>query len=112
VKPMLSLLSRYARSKRKTLKYEFAIAAFAIWVAATVRLFLSSDPEWVIAQGVNYGTLTTTVWLYITAAVGIQAWQNTRPEDETAALGAPLPDFEAGDVVAEPTEEQRARLGQ
>jgi hypothetical protein len=109
---MLSLLSRYARSKRKTLKYEFAIAAFAIWVAATVRLFLSSDPAWIAAQGANYATMSSTVFLFITAAVGLQAWQNTRPEDETAALGAPVPDFETGEATPEPTEEQRARQGQ
>jgi hypothetical protein len=69
-------LTRYVRGKGKTLKYEFAVAAFAVWVAVTVRLFISTDPAWIAAQGVNYGALTTTVFLYITASVITQVVQN------------------------------------
>ena len=61
-----------------TLKREFSLAAFAVWVGVTIRLFTSGNPEWIAAQAVNYGTLTTTIWLFITAAVGIQAWQNNQ----------------------------------
>ena len=90
---MRSFLTAYVRAKRKTLKYEFAVAAFAVWVAVTIRLFLSGNAEWIAAQGVNYATITTSVFLFITAAVGIQAWQNTRPD---GGDGSVLPDYENG----------------
>ncbi len=76
-------LIRFFSNRVATLKREFAVAAFAVWLAVTVRLFLSGDPEWIAAQGVNYATLTSTVWLYITAAVGLQVWENreaTKPD--------------------------------
>jgi|GEM_PF-4128504 len=105
----MMFLTRYVRSKGKTLKYEFAVAAFVVWVAVTVRLFASSNPDWIAAQGVNYGALTTTVWLYITAAVITQVVQNTQ-------ANAPLPGsertYETGDVDRDPTPEDiRRRAG-
>lgn len=86
-----------------TLKREFAVAAFAVWLAVTIRVFLSGDAEWIESQGVNYATLTSTVWLYITAAVGLQVWENreaakpeppapvapTAPPTEPPAAGTP-----------------------
>lgn len=71
-----SILSTYAAGKRKTLKYEFAMGAFAVWVAYTIRLGLANDAAWITAQSVVYGPLTSTVFLYITGVVGIQTWQN------------------------------------
>jgi hypothetical protein len=106
VRRMTSLLTAYVRGKRKTLKYEFAVAAFGVWIAVTIRLFLSGDPEWIAAQGVNYATVTTSVFLFITAAVGIQAWQNTRPDGGDASAA---PGYETGDQVRERTPEERAR---
>ncbi len=108
-----SLLTTYVRGKRKTLKYEFAVAAFAVWIAATLRIFLSLDPTWITAQGVNYATLTSTVFLFITAAVGIQAWQNTQPESgTTTTTTTQSAGYETGDIEHEPTPEERARGGQ
>ncbi|MDB6036028.1 MAG: hypothetical protein JWM16_6366 [Verrucomicrobiales bacterium] len=76
---MNTVLHFFMRRKAPaTLKREFSLAAFAIWVTVTVRLFASGNPEWIAAQGVNYATLTTSVFLFITAAVGIQAWQNNQ----------------------------------
>lgn len=76
VRRFRSFLTDYASSKKKTLKYEFALAAWGVWAAVTVRIFLSGDPAWIAAQAGNYGTLTSTVYLYITAAVITQAVQN------------------------------------
>ena len=104
---MLSILSFFTRRKAPaTLKREFAVAAFAVWLAITVRLFASGDPQWIAAQNVNYGTLTSAIWLFITASVGIQAWQNQMdgPRSPPAA-----PDFETGDSPDEPTPEDRLR---
>lgn len=101
--PIIRFFGR--RKGAATLKREFSALAFIVWVGVTIRLFTSGNPEWIAAQAVNYGTLTTTVWLFITAAVGIQAWQNTKD----AAPAAPLPDQEDGEIVREPTPEDRAR---
>lgn len=48
--------------------YELAVAALGVWIAAPLRIFLSLDPRWITAQGVNYATLPSTVFLFITAA--------------------------------------------
>jgi hypothetical protein len=106
MKRFTSFLTRYVRGKQRTLKYEFAVAAFAIWVAFTIRLALSGDAAWIMAQSGNYSTLSTTVFAFILAAVGLQAWQNA----QTPAASDPA--YETGDVAAEPTAEDRARGGQ
>lgn len=87
----MNMLARFFRHRKApaTLKREFSVAAFGIWAAVTVRLFLSGNPEWIAAQGVNYATLTTTVWLFITAAVGIQAWQNNQDAPPPAPPAEP-----------------------
>ncbi len=54
---------RFFSSRVATLKREFAIAAFGVWLAVTVRVFLSGDAGWIAAQGVNYATITSTAWL-------------------------------------------------
>jgi hypothetical protein len=85
-------LVRFFSNRIATLKREFAIAAFAVWLAVTVRVFISGDSAWIAAQGVNYATLTSTVWLYITAAVGLQVWENreaARPEVPPSAPTEP-----------------------
>lgn len=69
-------LIRFFSNRVATLKREFAVAAFCVWLGITIRVFLSGDAAWISAQGVNYATITSTVWLYITAAVGLQVWEN------------------------------------
>jgi hypothetical protein len=103
---MNRLARLFRRKAPATLKREFSVVAFLVWFGVTVRLFASGNPEWIAAQGVNYATLTTTVWLFITAAVGIQAWQNNQA---TMPTGADYPDGAPEPV--EPTPEQRARGG-
>jgi hypothetical protein len=92
-------LIRFFSSRVATLKREFAIAAFGVWLAVTVRVFLSGDAAWIAAQGVNYATISSTVWLYITAAVGLQVWENreaARPADPAPPPTPPTPPPDAG----------------
>ena len=63
----------------KTLKREFAAAALLVWIAVTIRMFFGLDSADAAVQAVNYGTATSTVWLYIAAAVGLQQWANAQP---------------------------------
>lgn len=104
---MRGFLTAYVRGKGKTLKYEFAVAAFAVWVAYTIRIGISGNAEWITAQATVYGTMTTSVFLYIAAAVGLQAWQNqqgpTSPSSTDPGYidGAPEP--------REPSPEDAAR---
>ena len=85
-------LIRFFSNRVATLKREFAVAAFGVWLAVTIRLFLSGDPAWIEAQGINYATITSTIWLYITAAVGLQVWENreaTKPTEPPAKVEPP-----------------------
>lgn len=105
---MRSIMAFFTRRKAPaTLKREFAVAAFTVWFGISLRLFASGDAEWIAAQGVNYGTLTSAVWLFITASVGIQAWQNQ--QDGPPAARPTAPDFETGDQPRELTPEERLR---
>lgn len=67
----------------KTLKREFAALAVLVWAAVSFHLFFGIDPIAAAAQAVNYGTLSSTVWLYVAAAVGLAQW------DKTAGPSAP-----------------------
>lgn len=100
---MRSFLTAYVKGKKATLKYEFAIAAFAVWVAYLIRIALSGSPEWIAAQAVPFGTVTTTVWLYIGAVVGVQTWQNMQPSGE--------PSYESGDLPRPFDPQDGARAG-
>lgn len=103
---MRSFLTAYVRGKKRTLKYEFAIAAFGVWVAYVTRIAVSGSPEWIAAQAVPFGTVTTTVWLYIGAAVGLQSWENRQPGDATVVTSQ----IEDGEPEAPPaTPESAAR---
>lgn len=90
----------------KTLKREFALFGVLIWLGVVIKLFFMSAPTDAAAQGVNFGTMTSAVWLYVTAAVGIQQLQNNYDRNQGYAVGSsdmPRPadeaDYEAGKVT-------------
>lgn len=99
---------RFARwAGGKTLKREFAVFGFVVWFAITIKLFFfTADREWLNAQGPNYGTLTSTIWLYIAAAVGLQMVENRMdnpptpyppPQTNVTPQQAPPPGQQFGD---------------
>lgn len=68
----------------KTLKREFALIALLVWIVCTFQMFFGMPAADAAVQAVNYGTLTSTVWLYIAAAVGMQQWANTQKQQDKA----------------------------
>jgi hypothetical protein len=90
---MISAFAKFTRSLgRKSLKREFALVAVIVWIATTFHTFWGLDAAAAAAQAVNYGTLSSTVWLYVAAAVGLQTWE--RNQDAKAEAAAPP----AGDI--------------
>lgn len=96
---MRSVLTAYVKGKKGTLKYEFALAAFIVWIGYLVRIAASGNAEWITAQSTPFATVTTSVFLFIGAAVGLQAWQNTKTDADPAWENGE-PDTPAGDAVA------------
>lgn len=99
---MRSVLTAYVKGKKGTLKYEFALAAFLVWVGYLIRIACSDNPEWIAAQAVPFGTVTTTVFLFIGTAVGLQTYQNIKgkPGDDEPGWENGELDSPAGDNVA------------
>lgn len=58
----------------KTFKRELAVAMLAFWTVVTYRVFWELDAEMIGALGTAYGTASTSIWLYVAAAFGIDAW--------------------------------------
>jgi hypothetical protein len=105
-----SVLTNYVSGKKKTLKYEFALVAFALEAIFLVRLLISSDPAWITAQQGTFSTFTFAVFPFILACIGLQVYQNQQDGSTTTTVsrstepgyidGAPDPSPPSPEVAA------------
>lgn len=64
----------------KTFKREVAIAVLLFWFIITVRVFWFTDHNAIRALDSAYGTVTTTIWMYVVAAFGMD-WVSKQMAD-------------------------------
>lgn len=65
---------------RKTFKRELAMAVLIFWFVITVRVFWYLDKDTVRALDTAYGMLSTTIWLFVAAAFGMD-WASKQMGD-------------------------------
>jgi len=58
---------------RRSFKREVALAAFAVWVVLTYKVFWATDVTVINALNAPYGTASMSIWLYIMAAFGLDS---------------------------------------
>jgi hypothetical protein len=108
---MRSLLTAYVRGKKRTLKYEFAVLQLGMLLFYEVRILISSDPAWILAQQGVLGVMIVPSLAFVAAAVGLQSWENrqfgdvpggtviTSQIDDGEQVPAPSPESSARSVV-------------
>ena len=71
------------RWQEHTFKREFALIAFVVWTALTYKVFWHNDVAFVNALGSAYGTASTSIWLFILSAFGMdfaaKQWSERAP---------------------------------
>lgn len=69
----------------KSFKREVAVVALLFWVVLSYRVFWHPDVRFIEALAAPYGTVSTTVWLYVAAAFGMDALIKSMPMPQQAA---------------------------
>lgn len=67
----------------KTFKREVAIAVLFFWFIITVKVFWFTEVAAIRSLDSAYGTVTTTIWLYVVAAFGMD-WMSKQMGDPRA----------------------------
>lgn len=101
---MRSFLTAYVRGKKRTLKYEFAVLLLGVLVIYIVRVALSNDPAWIVAQTGVLSVIVFPILTFVSAVVGLQLWENRQPGG-TVITGQ----LEDGEVAPEDDPQRAAR---
>ena len=67
----------------KTFKRELAVLVLLFWFIITIRVFWFTPTSDIRALDSAYGTVTTTIWLYVVAAFGMD-WASKQMGDPRA----------------------------
>ena len=62
-----------ARWNSHTMKREIAIIALLFWGVLTIHIFWKTDVALIGALSSIYGTASTSIWLFVVAAFGMDA---------------------------------------
>lgn len=67
----------------RTFKREIAVMALLFWAVLTLRVFWFADAILIGALGTAYGTASTSIWLYVAAAFGMDAFSKQIRREES-----------------------------